>query len=124
MTQQVTAIDSAENKAFTELYALTVQYMQFVQAHKSWVQSEFNFRRPMPVDFIIANDFQLESPAEIRRHKVIKMLGVEIAHFMQNKTWNELEPDEKVLWVNAELAAFRQDFHIYLQSKFEVSYVQ
>ena len=98
--------------------------MQFVQAHKSWVQSEFNLRRPMPVDFIIANDFQLESPAEIRRHKVIKMLGVEIAHFMQNKTWNELEPDEKVLWVNAELAAFRQDFHIYLQSKFEVSYVQ
>ena len=124
MTQQVTAIDSSENKAFTELYALTVQYMQFVQAHKSWVQSEFNLRRPMPVDFIIANDFQLESPAEIRRSKVIKMLGVEIAHFMQNKTWNELEPDEKVLWVNAELAAFRQDFHIYLQSKFEVSYVQ
>ena len=124
MTQQVTAIDSAENKAFTELYALTVQYMQFVQAHKSWVQSEFNLRRPMPVDFIIANDFQLESPAEIRRHKVIKMLGVEIAHFMQNKTWTELEPDEKVLWVNAELAAFRQDFHTYLQNKFEVSYVQ
>ena len=124
MTQQATAIDSSENKAFTELYALTVQYMQFVQAHKSWVQSEFNFRRPRPADFIIANDFQLESPAEIRRSKVIKMLGVEIAHFMQNKTWNELEPDEKVLWVNAELAAFRQDFHIYLQGRFEVSYVE
>ena len=124
MTQQATAIDSSENKAFTELYALTVQYMQFVQAHRSWVQSEFSLRRPMPEDYIVTDDFHLESPAEIRRSKVIKMLGVEIAHFMQNKTWNELEPDEKVLWVNAELAAFRQDFHIYLQSKFEVSYVQ
>ena len=124
MTQQVTAIDSSENKAFTELYALTVQYMQFVQAHRSWVQSEFSLRRPMPVDYIVTDDFQLESPAEIRRSKVIKMLGVEIAHFMQNKTWNELEPDEKVLWVNAELAAFRQDFHTYLQGRFEVSYVQ
>ena len=124
MSQQATAIDSAENKAFIDLYALTVQYMQFVQAHKSWVQSEFNLRRPMPADFIIANDFELESSAEIRRSKVIKMLGVEIAHFMQNKTWNELGPDEKVLWVNAELAAFRQDFHTYLQSKFEVSYVE
>ena len=124
MTQQATAIDSSENKAFTELYALTVQYMQFVQAHRSWVQSEFSLRRPMPEDYIVTDDFHLESPAEIRRSKVIKMLGVEIAHFMQNKTWNELEPDEKVLWVNAELAAFRQDFHIYLQSKFEVAYVQ
>ena len=124
MTQQATAIDSSENKAFTELYALTVQYMQFVQAHRSWVQSEFSLRRPMPEDYIVTDDFHLESPAEIRRSKVIKMLGVEIAHFMQNKTWNELEPDEKVLWVNAELAAFRQDFHIYLQSKFEVSYVE
>ena len=124
MSQQATAIDSSENKAFMELYALTVQYMQYVQAHKSWVQSEFKLHRPMPADFIIANDFELESSAEIRRSKVIKMLGVEIAHFMQNKTWNELAPDEKVLWVNAELAAFRQDFHTYLQSKFEVSYVQ
>lgn len=124
MSQQVTAIDSSQNKAFTELYALTVQYMQYVQAHKSWVQSEFNLRRPMPVDFIIADDFELASPAEIRRSKVIKMLGVEIAHFMQNKSWTELEPDEKVLWVNAEVAAFRQDFHVYLQKKFEVSYVE
>lgn len=78
----------------------------------------------MPADFIIANDFDLESSAEIRRSKVIKMLGVEIAHFMQNKTWSELEADEKVLWVNAELAVFRQDFHTYLQKKFEVSYVE
>ena len=124
MTQQATAIDSSENKAFTELYALTVQYMQFVQAHRSWVQSEFSLRRPMPEDYIVTDDFQLESPAEIRRSKVIKMLGVEIAHFMQNKSWTELEPDEKVLWVNAELAAFRQDFHTYLQKKFEVSYVE
>ena len=124
MTQQVTAIDSSENKAFTELYALTVQYMQFVQAHRSWVQSEFSLRRPMPEDYIVTDDFHLESPAEIRRSKVIKMLGVEIAHFMQNKSWTELEPDEKVLWVNAEVAAFRQDFHVYLQKKFEVSYVE
>ena len=124
MSQQVTANDSAENKAFIDLYALTVQYMQFVQACKSWVQSGFNLPRPMPGDFIIADDFQLESSAEIRRLKVIKMLGVEIAYFMQNKTWSQLEADEKVLWVNAELAAFRQDFHTYLQKKFEVSYVE
>ena len=124
MSQQATAIDSAENKAFIDLYALTVQYMQYVQAHKSWVQSGFNLYRPMPADFIVTDDFQLDYPAEIRWSKVIKMLGVEIAHFMQNKTWNELAPDEKVLWVNAELAAFRQDFHTYLQSKFEVSYVE
>ena len=111
--------------AFHQLYALIAQFTQYAIVSRQWVQCNYCGQWPNPRDHIeldqeIFEEIWPTDQAEVNA-LVLAEFPIEVQYFVKDKTWSNFTPDEKILWANTMVAAFRRRFHEYLQEKYNVT---
>ena len=110
---------------FHQLYTLIAQFTQYAIVSRQWVQCNYCGPWPNPRDHIELDQeiFEVIWPTNQVdvNALVLAEFPIEVQYFVKDKTWSNFTPDEKILWANTMVAAFRRRFHEYLQEKYNVT---